>query len=245
MWTTTYLPRPLPSEFLTSHHYLLTLLQNLRHLQLLFSLPSPTSFQVWQIQLLLQSISSFDLEGQCPGLGPYFLSLLKQPLLPVSSIFPPNSLYDHHNIHPSKAQSESHQSSFQTIFNYSSWLWIKDILLSWAFKTSVISSSSSKSTQSPTYTHISTTWSNFPSLLQTSLYIWLSPCTQLNLLKSHPSSRVCASHCFLKETSLHLPNYMWSSTSLNLTHFSWLFYDLLSTLLIYLLYHSLLLINTY
>lgn len=55
-------------------------------------------------------------------------------------------------------QSESHQSPFQTIFNYSSWLWIKYILLS-----SVISSSSSKSTLSPTYIHTSTTWSNFPS----------------------------------------------------------------------------------
>lgn len=32
---------------------------DLRHLQRLFSLPSPASFQVWQIQLLAQSISSF------------------------------------------------------------------------------------------------------------------------------------------------------------------------------------------
>lgn len=41
------------------------------------------------------------------------------------------------------------------------------------------------------------------------------------------------------------PSYMRPSTSLNLTHFSWLYYDLLSTLLIYLPYHNLLLINTY
>lgn len=64
------------------------------------------------------------------------------------------------------------------------------MLHSWVFKTSVISSSSSKSTLSPTYIHISNTWSNFPFLLQTSLCIWLSPRTQLNLLKSYPSSRV-------------------------------------------------------
>lgn len=94
--------------------------------------------------------------------------------------------------------------------------------------------------------HISTQAPHDPtSHLQNSLYTWLLPCTQLNLLKPYPSSRVCVNHCFLKETSLHLPNYLWSSTSLNLTHFSWLCYDLLSTLLIYLLYHNLLLINTY
>lgn len=54
--------------------------------------------------------------------------------------------------------------------------------------------------------HISTQAPHDPtSHLQNSLYTWLLPCTQLNLLKPYPSSRVCVNHCFLKETSLHLP----------------------------------------
>lgn len=47
---------------------------DLRHLQRLFSLPSPASFQVWQIQLLAQSISSFWSWRPVP----WFRSLLPQ-----------------------------------------------------------------------------------------------------------------------------------------------------------------------
>lgn len=49
---------------------------DLRHLQRLFSLPSPASFQVWQIQLLAQSISSFWSWRPVP----WFRSLLPQPV---------------------------------------------------------------------------------------------------------------------------------------------------------------------